>query len=75
MGLFLHTAPYRAARGTEPGPPLTKEQGHGIPRARGARSPGGWGIREGKGRGEVDGGAEGWRGAQGMITGESEVQK
>lgn len=32
-GLFLHTAPYRAAQVTGPGPPLTKEQGHEIPRA------------------------------------------
>lgn len=74
-GLFLHTAPYRAAQVTEPGPPLTKEQGHGIPRARGAHSPEGWGIREGRGRGEVDGGAEGRQGARGTITGESKVQK
>lgn len=26
MGLFLHTAPYRAAQVTEPGPPLTKSK-------------------------------------------------
>lgn len=68
-GLFLHTAPYRAAQVTEPGPPLTKEQGHEIPRAQGARSPGGWGVREGKGRGEVDGAAEGRLGARGTRTG------
>ena len=32
-GLFAHTAPYRAAQVAGPGPPLTKEQGHEIPRA------------------------------------------
>ena len=32
--LFLHTAPYRAAQViTGPGPPLTEERGHEIPRA------------------------------------------
>lgn len=54
MGLFLHTAPYRAAQVTEPGPPLTGQQGHGIPRARGARTqPRGLGLkrREGARRG------------------------
>lgn len=45
MGLFLHTAPYRAAQVTEPGPPLTKSKdmeyrGRAGGRARGARSPG-----------------------------------
>lgn len=33
----------------------TEYRGHEEP----ARSPGGWGLREGRGRGEVDGGAEG----------------
>lgn len=67
-----HTEQHRSLSG----PPLTKEQGHGIPRAREARSPGRWGVREGEGPGEGDSGRRAGREHRARRpTGESQVRK
>lgn len=75
MGLFLHTAPYRAAQVTEPGPPLTKSKDMKYEGAMSAQ-PRVWSLlSEGRGEERWPGGAEGWPGAQGTTTRDSKVRK
>lgn len=75
MGLFLHTAPYRAAQVTEPGPPLTKSKDVKYGGRDWSTQPGGWSVSEGRGEERWPRGAEGWPGAQGATTRESKVRK